>query len=542
MRETKEILTDLYELDPELKKYEEQVMKIIEKFQASRPQSKPDEAYIRSLRQEIMAEIEKIKAGAEEAPAYSPWVARFGFALGGAALTLVLALPLLLPGKDGPASQEKLADQLAYSPEISTLAPGAFGDFSAMPSSPGAGGEETAALDTMSMGGKVLGLGGGGAAVSTQSVDARMIAPEMVNFKYVYTGEDFSLPGERAKVYKRQARGLNSGTAIAGTLNLQGLVDLAKFRSLSADSFNLIEDREFGLSLFANNREGTVNVGTNWQKWPRPDANCRDEACFESFRLKMEDVPGDAEILAIAAKFVSDYNVNLGNYGEAQVDHSWRNQGIGIMEQRDIYVPEEMTVVYPLVLEGQEVADEGGRPYGIRIGVNIRYNRVSSAGNLNLSDYQASEYGLVTDKERVMELAQAGGLYPSYGYPEAERELTVNLGTPQQKLISFWYYNQETQLSEEYYIPALIFPVEDMSEQTPYFYRQSIVVPLVEEFIAMRMGEGIVEPMPLLREGQGGDVRIMEESVEDKPLSLPEEQAPATEPELEVMAEDAAIN
>ena len=68
-------------------------------------------------------------------------------------------------------------------------------------------------------------------------------------------------------------------------------------------------------------------------------------------------------------------------------------------------------------------------------------------------------------------------MIPPGGDGEA-KTVIVNLDTPIQTLVRIFTYNET--VPQELYVPALLFPIKDSTEESAV-YRSGIVVPLAEE-------------------------------------------------------------
>lgn len=60
-KKVKNILNELYALDPELAKYEKEIKKIIEEYLKAKPDSKFDEKFALELREKVMARAKELK-------------------------------------------------------------------------------------------------------------------------------------------------------------------------------------------------------------------------------------------------------------------------------------------------------------------------------------------------------------------------------------------------------------------------------------------------------------------------------------------------
>ncbi|RLC38071.1 hypothetical protein DRH27_03180, partial [Candidatus Falkowbacteria bacterium] len=180
--------------------------------------------------------------------------------------------------------------------------------------------------------------------------------------------------------------------------------------------------------------------------------------------------------------------------------------------------------------EGKTVYDESGHPSGLTVNVNIRYKKVSGLYNFKLVDYESSDYEAEIDTDRLLQYAEHGGRYGNYAYPETDKTVEIKLGEPKLSLIRYWHYDQSKLKGEELLAPAYIFPIIEKPEQD-YFYRQSVVVPLIKELLdeaGQDSSIGISRPMPLL---ERSDIEQVE-AVEDIP-GLESGASPARLPETD---------
>ncbi|MDP2951237.1 MAG: hypothetical protein Q8N55_02530, partial [bacterium] len=318
----------------------------------------------------------------------------------------------------------------------------------------------------------------------------------ITNYNYVYTGDNFNVNSD-GLVYKRKmdnSLSINLVKAIRG-MNL-GL-DLNKLSNLKINSLEISEDKQFGYSLYFDLRGNIFSINLNWEKWPTQ----------ENYSPNSQ-MPTDEEIVAIADKFFEDYGIDISRYGKGQVI---QNQG-GIMYskaessvstnsstvQPDSSMERPYTayasVVYPLQINGQTVYDQSGQVYGLTVGIDLGYNRVTSAYNINAGNFASSKYEIETDPQELIKIAEKGGLsYGNYYSPEAQENIDVELETPKQGLVMMWRAEEGDSFGTELFVPALIFPVKPTTDQS-YFYRNNIVVPLVGEM--MNNNDGGI-PVPL---------------------------------------------
>lgn len=353
---------------------------------------------------------------------------------------------------------------------------------------------------------QVLGVGGSGMAAAELMVEKAvseiaMPNPYSISYKYIYDGDVFSIEEEKMDVFKR-VKNSELGKAFArqvSNINLD-LIGLNSFQDISAENFSFAEDKEYGYSVSFNFSDNSAYIGQNWKKWPDPYQDCRDSNCYESMRLGIDDVPADEDLISISDRFLQDYRVDMSMYGQGEIQDMWRERyylGAAEGAVSELYIPDTISVIYPLLIDGKSVYNSSGDKSGMYANVNLRYKKVSGAGSLRAQVYESSSYESENNVEKLIAYAEEGGMYKMYSYGDAEKIVEVKLGTPVQGIIEMYSYNQEKRETEEFYIPALIFPVNSISDESVYFYRKAVIVPLVSD-VAENMGGGIVRPMPLL--------------------------------------------
>jgi len=348
-----------------------------------------------------------------------------------------------------------------------------------------------------------IGLGGGGAASSKMVADGFM--PPMPNpVKYVYDGGDFEMPSGQVSVYRKLPSAISNFSNVIGAV--QGLsmdsVAISKLRDLKLDSLSIKENRDYGYYLSFSSSNNVFYMSKNWERWPNPGSRCQDEKCWQDISVKASDMPSDEETLAIAKAFVRDYGINLDGYGEPFVQNSWRLYYDSYPDKENYYFPEEVYVVYPLIIEGIEVRGQGGEHQGLMVNIDVRSRKASGFNGSFAASFESSDYGVISDKEQIIKMAEDGGMNGRYYYFASTdgQETTVSLGAPKQVLMQYWKYDQEKGTNDELFVPALIFPVKNRPENSPYFYIENIVVPLIEDVLQNN-------DYPMLMKG-GSDYRI----------------------------------
>jgi hypothetical protein len=370
-------------------------------------------------------------------------------------------------------------------------------------------------LNATAAGGRGAGAGGEMANPSASSAqltvdrpqsgggsDSKLIAPyPQVNYRFRYDGAELGEMSPEQPVYKRVKETVATGIVdrIISTLSL-GLIDLTKFESTKLQNFTINEEKEFGYSIFVDVDQGNLNMYQNYNQWPQPLTQCQDDECYRAQMPKLADIPEDQVIIDIANQFVSEKAVSLNGYGQARVANNWRQMYEAFEDKANFYFPEVIDVVYPLMIDGQEVFDEGGAPSGLHINVDYRKKRVVGLYDLTTKQYERSNYTGETDNDRIIEIAEKGG-FRSYfdGSTPGGRVTTLNLDTPVMQVLRMWRFDNNK--SEEIFVPALVFPIKNQGN----YWRPNVIVPLVKEILdkenqppvtIMKGSAGSTEPAP----------------------------------------------
>lgn len=321
-----------------------------------------------------------------------------------------------------------------------------------------------------------VGIGGGGGDAS--------ILPYPDSFKFSYEGEDLTGLADTQSVLKRIKPEQNGGivSRIISFFSF-GLIDLSKFNNTRIQNFSFVEDKEYGLGANVDLSYGNVSLYQNWEKWPQPRYVCEEGGyCGPEPRITEKDIPSDEEAIAIANQFVSDYGISLDGYGAPIIFEymPWRIAYENAADKANFYFPEVVNVMYPLTLDGQGVYDESGMPSGMTVNIDVRTRKVNGMYGLETKQFQKSDYAGETDTKRILEIAERGG-YRNYGWNNGGKTVTLELQTPTIQLVRLWYSSDPTKQGEELYVPSLVFPIKNASENN--YWRKSITVPLVKDLL-----------------------------------------------------------
>ncbi|MFA7170735.1 MAG: hypothetical protein WC180_01980 [Candidatus Paceibacterota bacterium] len=347
----------------------------------------------------------------------------------------------------------------------------------------------------------ILGQGGGGiSSGSSDGVAVDMIYPyEPTYYTYVYKGEEFTQNEAKMNVLKRTA-GVSavSASTLARALDFN-LFDLGKLDSAKTSNLSFFEDKEFGYRTDIDLSRGAASIYKNYERWPNNYySDCKGDLCTNStssVSLTPSDLPGDEEIINATRAFLNDYKVDLSAYGTPEINKSFLRYAAS---QQQVYIPEEVSVIYPLIVDGKSVYESYGEINGLNVNYDVRNKKVSSMYNLTTHNYQASAYEAETDVAKILEVAgnMNGSVPMPVRYDEGDvtyKTVEIELDTPFLGFEIMWRY--EDNQSSEYLAPCLIFPIKNSEEITMYGGKR-VIVPLIRDF---------------LDQSYGGPIRIMKE-------------------------------
>lgn len=486
------VLEELYALEPELRAQEASLRKLVERLLASKPDAPIDEAFVARLHSEL-----KVRASAR--PSSNPFINFFMMPSnkylvpGLAAIVIALVGAAALSTLQRPTGAPSIgSDRLAYAPIVERVGEGAFGSLV---------GQSTGERSQSGGGGMGLGAGasvpvtapmaGGDAAAESKMIVPPDFVPTI--YKHVYKGDAIEGLSAQVDVYRRSRGGAGSGPVGAFLDHDLGLMDLGAAKSASVQSFSIAENRENGYVISVNPEEETISIYENSLTWTYPERACADEACFDAYRLKESDMLADEETIRIAEAFLAEYGVSKDGYGTPIVRDDWRGQYLRATDKANFWFPDVATVIYPQVVDGQTVYDEGGVPSGLNVNVNVRHKRASGLWNLSTRNFQVSSYAGETDAALLIGIAVKGGLYGDQYTPENARVVEVELGTPTIAYSRVWQWSATA--GSELVVPTLVFPVLNAPQD---YWRSNVTVPLAKELLQMPSGGGGV-PMPLIK-------------------------------------------
>lgn len=307
--------------------------------------------------------------------------------------------------------------------------------------------------------------------------DTQMLAVNTpVQYEYSYTGK-LDIPSGKLIVYKRNSVWF----AVADTsgfirhLRLDGL-DTRAFQNAGISNINISEDHEFGYNIGIDFTQGTVNFNQKYLKWPQ--ATCDANGCSELAKLTEKDIPSDESLIRMTDEFISKYGIDRELYGNPVVNSAWKTDYMRQQKEgSELYIPETYTVTYPIKINNQYIYEELGGYKWLVFTIDIRNKKISNVTGLEKYNLISSEYP-TSDKSKIQKMIQSGG-----------RNIIENTGsTIVTKLTlsapTLWYvriYGEwKDGVSNDFLVPAYIFQVHDKPADS--YILDTVIVPLVEWF------------------------------------------------------------
>ena len=228
---------------------------------------------------------------------------------------------------------------------------------------------------------------------------------------------------------------------------------------------DLAEEEEGGegYSMYVDTSSNTISISRGMTYW-----NVLDY----SETLTADDLPSDDVLINLANQFLNQYNIDRSSYGDPTVDRSYIDP--------ESWVPDTMSVLYPMVVNGSDVWSMWGQPTGMNVSVSLRTDSVDGMYAPGPYTLEASIYELATDPAEILEVASRGGLW-EYTPENPTVTYTSKLGEPTLVLAEHYQYTEDGT-SSILYVPALRFPVVETDPDAPY-QRTWVIVPLVRDIL-----------------------------------------------------------
>lgn len=479
------IIEELFALDPTLRAHEKEVRTILSRMIDAKSDVRIDDRFMSELRTSLMHAPTAVTPTRFQH--FLSLFERHALASGAVmAASLLLIIGVVTYNTQSDRAIRKPLALFNGGPSLNVREQNAFGSLNYL--SGMAGGNVQLGAPEAKSSLPMVGLGAGGNPVmdSAASSDMRMVMPYMV-YTYKYTGEEISVPADTLPVYRRVKQMPSAGGILDAVRSLSDrMLNLASFGLLTVQTMTFLQDTDHGHSITLDFFDGRASIQPHYQKWYVSES-CTLQGCPAPTPLTMNDIPSDETLINISNDFLSDHGIDASRYGVPLVDSQWKNNGMPMPLGRETekmmiappYIPDVLTVVYPIIVDGHTIQEYNGMPYGLRVNVDIRKQKVQGLWNLTGEMYDKSEYAAETNTDRIKKIAERGG---TYGYVQGAQVVELNLGTPTVVYIQHHLSQNPYDPAQELFIPALRFPITNPPQDQPYF-QNYVTVPLIKDVL-----------------------------------------------------------
>ncbi|MFA5917792.1 MAG: hypothetical protein WC850_06180 [Candidatus Gracilibacteria bacterium] len=305
----------------------------------------------------------------------------------------------------------------------------------------------------------------------------KMIAPDDGNYipevyRYTFSGDLNIDLKDMMSVYKKDSKKVDNKVFFdsLSKLNFAG-VEVSNFKNVGISNISLVENEEYGYNINIDFDNSSLNIYKNWAKWPQDTYTEGEKQVFLD----------EKEVIKIANDFLNTYKIDLSKYGTPIVEKSYvmayaKYTSSKIMPE---YTQNITNVVFPLIVDGNEIYEEGGQVSGVRIEIDLKAKKVTSLNSLSVDNYLKSDYKIEINNTNILKVASKGGRYGFYDVGKNVKYVDIKLKNPKLKYINTFNYKTYTQ--EQFLIPAIVFEI-DNKNGAEYNYGETITVPLVKDF------------------------------------------------------------
>lgn len=547
--EINEILNELYENDKSLKNKEKELINVISKMMESKPNSKIDNDFKNDLKIKILKQINNKNtiffnfSSLKYLLTFVSWIAVLWLFLNIYPNLFKKGSDLLIPNTNDKSIN------LSFAPKIEKLEEeNAFWDLKIANTDNQITNRELSAkavdawVPPESISSRKLwwSISSVGPMVSEPNIwsaqvmseptsDSKIAIMPYPDYKpktYVYNLKSWeSIPKipSNMYVYKNKNTDIKTNSSNLSNILKTDIIDFSKLNNLWLSYLSIYEDEKNWYQLDVSLIEGSINIYRNYRKWDELDyANQK--------QLTINDIPSDDKVIKIVNDFTKKYSINLDSYSKPVVNNSWKKYYEMSTDKQNYYIPDVVSVIYQFNVDGIWVYESYGNPIWLETTVNVRDMKVNSLWPIQKMDLKWSKYDLITSSWEILDIAkkwQNNNVYmdatvkneawvsewssgsewivvtwatldapssmPAQAPVEPE-EINVEIWNPQIVYLRQYIYNEQTQTSEQYFVPGMKFDVLTPSDDTKMIYPgETVTVPLVKDFL--NTNTNIVSPM-----------------------------------------------
>lgn len=505
----RQILDELYAIEPSLREKEKDVTAIVTALLAHKPETPFDATFAARLRHDLLMKSAPVKASP-----FSLLLPRLSLAVGTFAVVALAAYTVAQPKNNTTIATD--ASGIFGTPKVVAMAPNAFGTLTNVGVGGGMGGGGAEARNAVAqnvvapsatpaaapaattlaaespMVDSAAGSGGG--------TTAKMIAPgepypgswEYTQIEYAYEGDlAADLKDINSRVYRRVFTAPGAKASFLNSYLPAGMGNV--WSNGDVQNVSVSDGKENGYMMFIDYVSGNLGISRNYAMMKmmpvQPNGNVV--------------LPEADALIAAANDFLADNGVSRDGYGDPIVTDAPIMRALEISRSSIPVWQTTFQVTYPVIIDGKQVMGWDGNPTGMTVGVQTDgKGNVVGAEYFNkqlATSYEASDYELLTDTDRLQKIVSRGSIYPQYIPTDATiKKATVTLGKPE--VVLSQQYDCAINTCRDLYVPTLRFPITDNAAAIngdPIYAPRFIMIPLLKSMIDT--AENPAQPTPDLR-------------------------------------------
>lgn len=451
----KDLLEELYIIEPTLKKQEKHLTEIVSLMIQNIPKSEMNTEFKKELRNQILSKIHSKKE------------AKFSLFFPVFASISVFVLLWIVSWNyfQNSANQHNLGNIISFVPHIEKTRSNAFGHLNSIQTSNDENYNEWGRLSWV-------------APIAKMNTTMAMPPYEQVTYNYAYSGTLPNIDLSKLIVYKKNPISFtNQDTSTILKWLQMNWLDTGAFQNAGISNMNISEDREFGYNIGIDFVAWNINFSQNYSKWPQ--SKCGINGCEGLLKITKIDIPSNESLIKITDTFLVKYWINRSIYWIPRIISESGPMTMQWANTDEWWViPEAITVTYPIALDSKDLYEEYGWFKWITLTVDIRTLRVNNVMGLEKYNLESSEYSRVSDQE-LNQMIRSWWRHIVWINENKWKNIVINLKDP---IIGYVRISWDWKdgVSNDFFVPAYVFSVENKPKDA--YIPDPIIIPIVEWF------------------------------------------------------------
>jgi len=306
--------------------------------------------------------------------------------------------------------------------------------------------------------------------LKTVSPDTQNYVSEIYRFSFSWD-LNLELKG-KMPVYKKEKK-VSYNTDFSNSLKKLNFawVDIWSFGNIGVSNISFVENDDFWLNIFVDFENSSLSMYRNWLKWPQIDYEQTNKNIFLN----------EKDIVSISNDFLSRHKIDLSKYWKPEIEKNYVKAYKNYISTNTVpeYSQNFVNVVYPLIIDWNEIVEESGEDSWVRIEVSLVDKKVSWLNWLVVDDYLKSDYDTEKGIKNILKVANVWWRYWfNNAITENAKYIDLKLKNPKLKYVSSYIFRNN--VNQLYLIPSIVFEVE--KDENSSYYSDYVIVPLVKDF------------------------------------------------------------